>query len=510
VVYDRPLSVFAAGFIGSLAMNFLDGTVGQSEGQNGVATPIGFISLDKERSDGLDGMQGRAVRVGIRPQNITYVHHVQSRRSSDTHLDFLVELIESMGDRSLVVAKATANVTLGNLSAVYNGSPKAATASTDPAGLTVNLTYNGSSTPPTAVGTYAVIGTVQDANYQGTGTGNLVIGAAVTAKGIVLVDFGTIQTTSPTGGLYWNNCTSVGTLTNLVTTNNTKSGFTLTLTNGSFGGGDWVPVMTAQMGLFQVSNAARDGLISVPGDGVRSVKIGGLNANLTYRLGVYAGRSINEKRATLYRVRGATTNSGALTTSGSGISSVNYNNRNILTFTNLVPDSTGALYLDYQTMVGSYAHLNAISIEEVAPGGSAGPRMDSVLVDFGGVTTPNPTSAHTAPGRAASPTSHAILLIPMPPRYGGCEFRVPSPEWTATARTGEPPVPRRPGLGAQDWRITAAMCSMASRASGSSGSCDWKTWNMPSQTSSVTSTPSARALAATRTLSSRMISCSPT
>jgi len=121
-------------------------------------------------------------------------------------------------------------------------------------------------------------------------------------------------------------------------------------------------------------------------------------------LGVYAGRSINEKRATLYRVRGATTNSGALTTSGSGISSVNYNNRNILTFTNLVPDSTGALYLDYQTMVGSYAHLNAISIEEVAPGGSAGPRMDSVLVDFGGVTTPNPTSGrHWNNASAAAP-----------------------------------------------------------------------------------------------------------
>jgi hypothetical protein len=293
---------------------------------------------------------------------------------------------------SLVVAKATANVTLGNLSAVYNGSPRAATASTDPTGLPLSLTYNGSSIPPTAVGTYAVIGTVQDPNYEGTGTGNLVIGAAVTAKGIVLVDFGTIQTTSPTGGLYWNNCTSVGTLTNLVTTNNVRSGFTLTLTNGSFGGGDWVPVMTAQMGLFQVSNAARDGLISVPEDGVRTVKIGGLNASLTYRLGIFAGKSINEKRATLYRVRGASTNSGALTTSGSGISSVNYNNRNILTFTNLVPDSTGALYLDYQTMIGSYAHLNAISIEEVAPGGSAGPRMDSVLVDFGGVTTPSPTS----------------------------------------------------------------------------------------------------------------------
>ena len=34
-------------------------------------------------------------------------------------------------------------------------------------GLTVNLTYNGSTTAPTNAGSYTVIGTISDANYQG-------------------------------------------------------------------------------------------------------------------------------------------------------------------------------------------------------------------------------------------------------------------------------------------------------------------------------------------------------
>jgi regulation of enolase protein 1 (concanavalin A-like superfamily) len=76
---------------------------------------------------------------------------------------------------SLTTNKATATVTLGNLSASYNGSAKAATATTDPTGLTVNFTYDGSATAPTAVGSYAVVATINDASYQGSASGTLVI-----------------------------------------------------------------------------------------------------------------------------------------------------------------------------------------------------------------------------------------------------------------------------------------------------------------------------------------------
>ncbi len=89
--------------------------------------------------------------------------------------------------RTLTVGKATATVTLGGLSATYNGSPANATATTNPAGLTVNFTYNGSATAPTNAGTYAVVGTISDANYQGSATGSLVI-----AKAAQTITFGSL------------------------------------------------------------------------------------------------------------------------------------------------------------------------------------------------------------------------------------------------------------------------------------------------------------------------------
>ena len=69
-------------------------------------------------------------------------------------------------------------MTFDNLAFVYNGSPQSATAETNPPGLSVSFTYNGSSTAPTDVGSYTVVATINDPNYQGSATGTLVISAA--------------------------------------------------------------------------------------------------------------------------------------------------------------------------------------------------------------------------------------------------------------------------------------------------------------------------------------------
>lgn len=79
------------------------------------------------------------------------------------------------GVANLVVNPAPATVILGNLTPLYDGTPKVASVTTTPAGLAVSLTYNGSATPPTAVGSYVVAATVTAANYQGSTTGTLVI-----------------------------------------------------------------------------------------------------------------------------------------------------------------------------------------------------------------------------------------------------------------------------------------------------------------------------------------------
>ena len=79
------------------------------------------------------------------------------------------------GTASVLVNRATATVVLGGLTAVDDGTAKAASATTVPAGLTVELTYDLSATAPSLPGTYAVVATVSDPNYVGSASGSLVI-----------------------------------------------------------------------------------------------------------------------------------------------------------------------------------------------------------------------------------------------------------------------------------------------------------------------------------------------
>jgi hypothetical protein len=86
---------------------------------------------------------------------------------------------------TLVIGQATASVALGNLSQTYSGSAEMATATTTPSGLAVNLTYNGLTTAPTNVGSYTVIGTINNTNYKGSATNTLVINSAVVTPPLI-------------------------------------------------------------------------------------------------------------------------------------------------------------------------------------------------------------------------------------------------------------------------------------------------------------------------------------
>jgi autotransporter-associated beta strand protein len=79
---------------------------------------------------------------------------------------------------AVFVTAGTASVQLTNLNQTYNGSPIAVTVTTQPPGLAHSVTYNTSSTVPTAAGTYAVVATITDPNYVGSASGNLLIAKA--------------------------------------------------------------------------------------------------------------------------------------------------------------------------------------------------------------------------------------------------------------------------------------------------------------------------------------------
>ena len=76
---------------------------------------------------------------------------------------------------TLVVNKATAPILLVNVVQYFDGMAKSVTASTTPAGLSLDITYNGLANAPTNAGTYPVVATINDINYQGTTATNLLI-----------------------------------------------------------------------------------------------------------------------------------------------------------------------------------------------------------------------------------------------------------------------------------------------------------------------------------------------
>lgn len=79
---------------------------------------------------------------------------------------------------SFTTGNALATITLDGLNQTYDGTDKAVTATTEPAGLNVVFTYDGNSTVPTNAGSYAVVATIDDPTYQGSASGTLVIDKA--------------------------------------------------------------------------------------------------------------------------------------------------------------------------------------------------------------------------------------------------------------------------------------------------------------------------------------------
>ena len=106
----------------------------------------------------------------------------------------------------LVIAKASASIVLGNLTATYDGTAHSVTATPTPSGLTVDVTYAAKTTAPTAAGSYAVKATIVSPNYEGTAAGTLVIAKASAIVNLTNLTFtydGKLQpptvTTTPTG-----------------------------------------------------------------------------------------------------------------------------------------------------------------------------------------------------------------------------------------------------------------------------------------------------------------------
>jgi multiple sugar transport system ATP-binding protein len=92
-LYNHPLNLFVAGFIGSPAMNFMPATV---EGDV-VKLPIGDVRLPDEVRGRLAGTEGRTLIAGIRPENFEDASLVGDARDRGSTFRAHIEVLESLG-----------------------------------------------------------------------------------------------------------------------------------------------------------------------------------------------------------------------------------------------------------------------------------------------------------------------------------------------------------------------------------------------------------------------------
>ncbi len=106
--------------------------------------------------------------------------------AGDYTVDVVIDELNYTGSATaqMNIAKAPASVTLSNLIQNFDGSPKAATVTTNPPDLNFIITYNGSTILPSAVGSYAVLVDISEQNYTGSGTGTLIINGPPVSNGI--------------------------------------------------------------------------------------------------------------------------------------------------------------------------------------------------------------------------------------------------------------------------------------------------------------------------------------
>jgi multiple sugar transport system ATP-binding protein len=108
-LYDQPVNLFVAGFIGSPAMNLLDATLERRDGGHEVVVGDERIALDEEllsARPALRSYEGREVILGIRPESLEDAS-VASDAPADRRLKGRLELREALG--SEIVAHVGVN-----------------------------------------------------------------------------------------------------------------------------------------------------------------------------------------------------------------------------------------------------------------------------------------------------------------------------------------------------------------------------------------------------------------
>ncbi len=103
VLYDHPVNLFVAGFMGSPAMNLFDATLGEGAsmatlGSQRIALPGSLHAI----RPALKSYANRPVIVGIRPEDLPVAGDESAALDGATHFEGDIELVEALGSELLV------------------------------------------------------------------------------------------------------------------------------------------------------------------------------------------------------------------------------------------------------------------------------------------------------------------------------------------------------------------------------------------------------------------------
>jgi multiple sugar transport system ATP-binding protein len=103
-VYNSPANLFVAGFIGSPAINVVEGTL-KAEGNGLMFTCADYsIALSAQQSEVLAGYKDKSILSGIRPEDI-YDSRFDSMAMEPRKVDVVCDIVEPLGNEYIVYLK---------------------------------------------------------------------------------------------------------------------------------------------------------------------------------------------------------------------------------------------------------------------------------------------------------------------------------------------------------------------------------------------------------------------
>ena len=98
-VYADPINLFVAGFIGNPAMNLIEGDPIEVDGELGISSSGGRMTLPPEHQQAVRSSGAARVVVGVRPERVTL--------TSEQGMAATVSVVESLGHERHVVCRLT-------------------------------------------------------------------------------------------------------------------------------------------------------------------------------------------------------------------------------------------------------------------------------------------------------------------------------------------------------------------------------------------------------------------